>query len=228
MSIMAAAVIAAGTAQAVDLEVGGSAGADVVSAYVFRGATINKEWNVQPYIEVSASDVTLGTWGNFNTDPADTTRSAEFDEIDYYALWDLPLPEDQPVGLSLGYTEYTYPGGDLEADREIGIGLSVDTLLSPELFLGLGVDGPALNKGVYLGLSGSHDYEINEKATISGGATLGFELGDNVENTGVSYLQLVLGASYDIVGISFNYIVETDSDVLVVDEDWYVAFTIAI
>ena len=229
LSVMAAAVIAAGTAQAVDLDVSGSMGADVVSAYIFRGATVNDEWNVQPFVEAATHGVTAGAWWNWNTD------LENFDEVDFYVSWDVPLPEDQPLGLSIGYTNYDFPDyvrdGSVElegADREIQIGLSADVILQPTLFAGFGVDGPFLDKGIYLALGASHDYEINEKATISGGATLGFELGDNVTNTGASFLQLSLGASYDIIGITFNYIAETDDKVLVVDEDWYVAFSIAI
>ena len=41
-------------------------------------------------------------------------------------------------------------------------------------------------------------------------------------------MRLALGASYDIIGISLNYIVETDEEVLTVDENFYVAFSIKI
>ena len=99
-----------------------AAGVDVASAYIFRGATVLDEVVVQPYLEGAFYGVTVGTWANFNTD------SSQFDEIDYYASYELPLGEAAPVGVTIGYTEYTYPtavdelGAGLEADREASIG----------------------------------------------------------------------------------------------------------
>jgi uncharacterized protein (TIGR02001 family) len=196
-------------------DVTGSAGADITSAYIFRGGTVNDDMNVQPYIEASAYGVTVGTWANLNTD------ASQMDEIDYYISYDIPMSEDSPAGISLGYCEYTFPTGTedadpvtgatpaLEADREVSVTLSADAPLSPSLFVGYGLE---------------HDLDVTEDLAVSLGAALGYEAGDNFAENGFSHLTLSLGTGYGPFSFSLNYVVETDDDVLAVDEDFY--FTI--
>ncbi|MDA0989900.1 MAG: TorF family putative porin [Verrucomicrobia bacterium] len=221
----AALVCSAATVRAEDGSA--SAGADVVTAYIFRGVTINDDVNVQPWLEGSFYGVTIGTWANFNSKPS------QFDEIDYYAGYDLPL-EDSPVGLSLGYTEYTYPTAPApttdpvtgvvtgtEADREVSISASLDSILSPSLAVYFGLEGPFLDEGMYIELGLSHEVAVDDSLTVSGGATLGYEAGDNYVENGFSHLTLSLGASMGALAASVNYVVETDDKVLVVGEDFY-------
>ena len=227
------AALVAGTvviAPAFAEEVTGSAGADITSAYIFRGGTVNDDVNVQPYIEAAAYGVTVGTWANLNTD------ASQMDEIDYYISYDLPLSEDAPVGISVGYCEYTFPTGTedadpvtgatpaLEADREVSVTLSADAPLSPSLFVGYGFEGPFLDEGIYLELSLEHDLDVTEDLAVNLGAALGYEAGDNFDENGFSHLTLSLGSSRGPFSFSLNYVVETDDDVLAVDEDFY--FTI--
>lgn len=224
----AAAGLIAGT-PATAQEVTGSVGADVTSAYIFRGGTVNDEVNVQPYIEASVHGVTFGTWANFNTD------TEQFDEIDYYVGYDIPMPEDVPLGLSVGYTEYTFPTGTettvaldgtstttaLEADRELYASIGLDAILAPSLFVGYGLEGPFLDEGIYLELSAGHDLELSEEVALSLGAALGYEAGDNFAENGFSHLTLSVGSGFGPFSFSLNYVVETDDEVLVVDEDFF-------
>lgn len=221
-TVASLAVTAAMSLPALAEEVTGSAGADVTSAYIFRGGTVNDEVNVQPFIDASAYGVTVGTWANFNTD------ASQFDEIDYYVGYELPLGEDVPVSASLGYTEYTFPTGEddegvaLEADREISLSLGLDTLLAPSLFVGYGLEGPFLDEGIYIEASVGHDLEITEDLAVSLGASIGYEAGDNYDENGFSHALLSAGTGFGPLSISVNYVVETDSDVLEVDEDFFV------
>jgi hypothetical protein len=199
-----------------------SAGADVVSAYIFRGATVNDEVNVQPALGGSFYGASLGTWANFNTDVS------QFDEIDYTVGYGLPLGEESPMAVALGYTEYTYPtavdelGAGLEADREVSVGVTLSRVLfSPSATVFYGIEGPFLEDGLYIELKAGHKYALSEKAAVNGGVTVGLEEGDNVDNTGVSHVRLNVGASYGTLALGLNYIMETDSDVLAVDEDFY-------
>lgn len=205
----------------------GSVGVDVVSAYVFRGGTVNDEINVNPTAEATVRGITIGTWGNFNTD------ISEFDEVDLYAGYDLPL-KDAPIAASLGYTEYIYPGlaavaedGTVfvndEADRELSTTLSPsgEVMFSPSLFVGYGIQGPFLDDGLYLELSGSHEIPVSGELSVEAGAKLGYEAGDNFAENGLSHLTLSLGTGVGPANVSVNYVVETDEDVLTVDEDLY-------
>ena len=208
-----ALVVAGGMAHA---EAAASGGIDVNSAYIFRGATVNDEVNVTPYLEAALGDFTVGAWGNFNTD------SEQFDEIDVYVSYGISLGDG--ISGSIGYTEYTYPTvvmGEMgaEADREVSVGVSLDdVILAPSLTAYFGLEGPLLDEGVYIELAGSHDIEVAEQA-ITAGATLGYEAGDNVAETGFSHLTLSLGTDVGPVAVSVAYVVETDDTVLVVDED---------
>ncbi len=243
LTMLSGALLASVMVMGVNAEdVTGAVGVDINSAYIFRGGTVNDEVNVTPFIEATAYGVTFGTWGNLNTD------TEQFDEIDYYVSYEIPLAEDSPVSLGLGYTEYTFPTAvtavpdtragaaegatvnvGTEADREIGLTLGVDTLFSPSLFVGFGLEGPFLDEGIYLELSGGYDYELEDAGvTLNAGAALGYEAGDNFVENGFSHLTLSVGAAYDIGTLTLNYVVETDDDVLVVDEDFYISFGVAI
>jgi hypothetical protein len=203
-----------------------AASVDVASAYVFRGATINDKVNVQPSVEGTFYGVTLGTWGNLNTD------SKNIDEIDYYASYALPLG-DFPIGVSVGYTEYTYPtqtdtnGVGLEADREANVVATYEAKINDKLSLNetlggyFGLEGPFLDQGVHVELDSALAYAACDQSTISGGATIGSEFGDNFDNHGISYVQLNLSANYSLLNAAIHYVIETDSDIVNVDKEVY-------
>lgn len=230
-------VATAGIAQA-----GASAGLDVTDAYIFRGGTINDEVNVQPTLEATVEEgalagLTLGTWANFNTD------SEQFDEIDYYASYAIPLGEEKSA--SIGYTEYTYPNSTTSTTTGLGTGVSLTTVSATEadreISLSAGgvcpVTGADLNLGVFYGLDGAIDEQVYiqldagkgtdvcDEATLEGGITAGFianQADGSTADEGVSYVQLSLGTTImDLVTASVNYVIETDDAVLVVDEDLF-------
>lgn len=72
-----------------------STGADVVSTYVWRGVAYSGP-SLQPYLEVSAGSFTIGGWGSQGYDG--------FQEMDLYASYSFDF------GLSIGITDYYYPG----------------------------------------------------------------------------------------------------------------------
>ncbi len=215
-----------------------AAGVDVASAYIFRGGTVSDEISVQPTLEGTfgcplGGAMTLGVWGNLNTDVK------QFDEVDLYFSYALPLG-DIPFGLSLGYTEYTYPtavdeaGAGLEADREINIvsgyekGLNDTVTLNLGFSVNIGIDGPYLDEGLYLAAEAGLTQQVTDDFSLNYGAVLGAELGDNYEENGVSHLTLTLGASYRMLSAAVSYVVETDDKVLVVDEDVYGVVSLAL
>lgn len=119
-----------------------SGGVDIVSSYVWRGTKFGTGPAMQPYMEFSKGIFTIGTWGSycFTTDEAA--------EADLYVSFSLPF------GISLGLTDYYFPGSDyfrmggddsnhayeLNGGYEIGIfSLSANVMLNraPE---GVGVD----------------------------------------------------------------------------------------
>jgi uncharacterized protein (TIGR02001 family) len=199
----------------------------VTSAYIFRGATLNDEVNVQPGFETTALSglVTVGTWANFNTD------TSEFDEIDYYFSIPLPLGEESPVSVKVGYTEYTYPGTEGDADREpfVSFGTSVD-VIDLGLLVAYGVDG-LVDSSLYLQFDASTELPVAENIAVKLTSALGYSDPDEGES-GFSHLTLGTSVALGIpeteqtVSLGVSYVVETDKDVLEVDEDWF--FTVGL
>lgn len=73
-----------------------TAGADVYSNYVWRGSKLGTGPAIQPSVKLTAGGLTLGVWGSFD--------AAGYMEADPYISYSFPF------GLSLGITDYYYPG----------------------------------------------------------------------------------------------------------------------
>lgn len=226
---------------AVALTASAQVAVDVTSAYVFRGETFNDEVNVQPGFDTTAfgGAVSVGTWANFNTD------SSEFDEIDYFFGIPIPLGEDSPISVEIGYTEYTYPNtvdtdeetgeitGATASDREpyLSLGTEIEGI-ELGLLVAYGIDG-GIDKNLYLGLSAGTSIDVAENISLGMGAELGYLDPDGGES-GFSHLTLSVGTDIGIpetdyaVSIGLSYVVEMDDEVLAVDEDFFatVGFTL--
>lgn len=74
------------------------AGADIVSNYIFRGVKFGTGPAVQPFVEFSAGNFTLGSWGSFGV------TDNEAAEADLYLSYGFDF------GLSVGLTDYYFPG----------------------------------------------------------------------------------------------------------------------
>ncbi len=72
-----------------------STGVDIYSSYVWRGTNFSGP-SIQPYIDFSAGGFSLGAWGSQGYDG--------FQEMDLYMSYGFDF------GLSLGLTDYYYPG----------------------------------------------------------------------------------------------------------------------
>lgn len=83
-------------AQAQEEESSWSLGADLTTTYVWRGIYYSGP-SFQPYVEYSKGIFAIGAWGNQGFDG--------FQEMDLYASLSFDF------GLSLGLTDYYYPGG---------------------------------------------------------------------------------------------------------------------
>jgi uncharacterized protein (TIGR02001 family) len=187
-----------------------TAGVDLASAYIFRGTTVNKNPVLQPLLKVQSGGLTLGAWGNRALDAEDGELEQE---VDAFASFDIPF---ENLVLSLGYTEYMYPDSDFDNDQEVMLRISVPTRLNPTLAAFRGVGGGILNTNTYeLGLK--EDIFARSGFTGSLGGTLNYL--DREDGTdGFSHLTLSVGAAYQVLTASVNYVVETDKDVNDLDE----------
>ena len=195
---------------------------DIVSAYVFRGATENDNVAVQPGFEteILGGLATVGTWASFDTD------ASAFEEVDFYLIVPLPVGDSSPISADLVYTEYTFPGSEGDADRELGLEFGTE-VAGLDLGLGFfyGVDG-GIDGNLYIGLTVGHELALAENLALDLGAELGYLNPDEGES-GFSHLTLSAALGLVIPEIEFpvslgvSYVIETDSDVLKVDEDLF-------
>ncbi len=76
-------------------------GADLVSGYVWRGTKIHGA-SLQPFVSFGIGGFEIGAWGAYEI----ANISAVASEADLYASYGFDF------GLSLGLTDYYYPGGE--------------------------------------------------------------------------------------------------------------------
>jgi uncharacterized protein (TIGR02001 family) len=208
---MAVSAFAASSARAAEA----SAGVDLASAYVFRGETFNDGLVAQPYLEVSGLPIDLGVWANFDIDDYDgTINDGQFSEIDLYASYSVPV---DAVDLSIGYTEYTYPGAEGDADRELGIGLGLDLPLAPAVGVYYGLDG-GIDSDLYVDFGIGQDFELADGVGLSLGALVGYLSPDEGED-GFKQYELSASLSYDFISAGVTYVGQLDDEVLVDVED---------
>ncbi len=172
---------------------------DYVTDYIFRGAQLG-ETSVQPGIEVSVGDFTIGGWASTGIGENSVLSG---DEFDLYVGYSLSLSDT--IGLDLGATYYHYPqGGGFFATEggaagtyEISAGLSFDTALSPSVaaYYDLTIDAFTLEGGI------GHSVAAGENTSFDLGLTLGLVDGD-----GFSYEYGLASAS---LGYSFTDDVST-------------------
>lgn len=161
---------------------------DLASAYYYRGA-FTDGLTLQPGIEAWGFGVPekygvpgVGVWGNYGLNSPDgSSASSQFSEIQLYANYYLPTILDG-LDLSVGYTEYTYPVSELDADKEANVGI------------GYGVGGLALYVSAYLGVGGNftHDVYYSLSAYYTAFMTNGVELSAGVV---VGYYDPATGAA---------------------------------
>ncbi len=203
--MMAGMVMAGGQSMAE-----GSAGVDVATAYVFRGATFNDGLVVQPGAKVVNHGVTLGAWGNLDIDDYQgAVADNQFSEVDLYGSYALPI---DAVALSVGYTEYTYPGAEGEADREVSVSLGFSVPTAPSLALYYGVDG-GIDKALYVEGALSHSLALAGGVSLTLGAAVGYVEPDEGEG-GFSHYTASAGLGYACLSAKLMYVGQLDEDVL--------------
>ena len=131
-----AALIAPVAALAADVEVS----ADVLSAYMSRGATLNDEAVFQPDLYVAMPyGFDFELWATMDLTDNDKSCAPDtkgrWSEFDFILGWNAILPEDSPIGLRIYSTYYTYPQDTYDNDYDAGLALSGNCILNPTVTL---------------------------------------------------------------------------------------------
>jgi len=98
MSVISLAVLLGFVNLNAQTETSFDAGADIVSNYIWRGTKFGTGPAIQPYVEFSAGNFAIGSWGSFGF------TDNEAAEADLYLSYGFDF------GLSIGLTDYYYPG----------------------------------------------------------------------------------------------------------------------
>jgi hypothetical protein len=124
-----------------------TATASAVSQYMFRGLRLS-DGGVQPAVEMSTGNLTLGAWGNFPLD-GDKVPDSSDPEIDLYGSYSIPLAEQ--ITLAPGFTSYLFPNapesaGFYRSTFEPNIALSWTmpdgVKITPKVYYDLVLKGP--------------------------------------------------------------------------------------
>ncbi|MEX0721910.1 MAG: TorF family putative porin [Balneolaceae bacterium] len=167
-----------------------STGVDLYSTYVFRGVAFAGP-SIQPFVEFSSGGFAIGAWGSQGVDGivSGTGYSNGFQEMDLYAGYSFDS------GLSLGITDYYYPGSlYLEGDShafEINAGYGIaDFSLAANMII---------NEAASAGSAGNDLYF--EAGYSIGGADLFLGAGDGWHSTDGDFalVNVGIGTSKDIV-----------------------------
>ena len=139
-----------------------SLGGDLVSSYVWRGTKFGNGPAIQPYLELALGNFSIGGWGSY------CFTSNEAAEADLYLSYGFDF------GLSLGLTDYYFPGTEyFDYSTENGSHAF-------EINLGYEIDGFSI----------AANYILNEAGSAgSAGNDLYFEAG-----YGFKYFKLFAGA----------------------------------
>ncbi|SMO66558.1 TorF family putative porin [Gracilimonas mengyeensis] len=163
-----------------------STGVDLYSTYVFRGVAFSGP-ALQPYVEVSEGGFAIGAWGSQGIDG--TTGSLGFQEMDLYAGYSFDF------GLSLGLTDYYYPGTSWTDEDshafEINVGYSIENLSLAGNFI--------LNEATGAGSAGEDIYF--EAGYTVGAADLFIGAGDGWHSSDGNFalVNIGLGTSKELV-----------------------------
>ncbi len=185
-----------------------STGADITSAYFFRGILQEDQgFIVQPWIDATVqlsddSSLTFGIWNSFHDKQTGALAAGTgpdwWYEADLYISFATALTDT--LGFDITYTAYTSPNDAFGTISEFAFGLMYDDTamwegtaiasgLQPSMLIAVETDGQAdggSNEGIYLQLAIEPSCTLIESqdspVTLSVPITLGLSLGDYYED----------------------------------------------
>jgi len=145
-----------------------SASVSVMSQYVWRGIALSNGVVLQPSVDFNLGALNVNMWSNIDMDPMDTEESSYYSETDLTIGYSLPF---EAVNMGVGYIYYSL--GDPALDTH-EVYLSVDKELGPVTpYLNIYWDVDE-GSGVYAQLGADYSHDLNDRASLSVGAYLGY------------------------------------------------------
>ncbi len=216
--IVLAMVLASGSAWAADA----TATLDAMSAYVWRGITVNDSVVLQPMLDVSKNGFGANVWANYDLNDYhdDTPDDYEFSEVDLTLYYGFSV---QKLGITVGVIDYLFPAGGKDT-VEAYASLSYPLIggLSAAFDFYWDVDQVT---SYYTDLGLTYGMDLMDKLSLSLGAKIGYAGEDFAEyysggtDAGFHDYTLSAGLTYDLgaglkAGAKLAYTGSVDSDVL--------------
>ena len=207
---------------------------DALSGYTWRGGVLGADDKavLQPSLTVGfgESGVSVNVWGSFFAQ--NRTALESFDELDFTADYSGTLSEENGIGFSVGYIQYTFPNGGpgAEHSEEVYGSLSFDHAMAPsvtvyydfglikdfyatagigpEFPLGDGDNAPVLGIGASIGISGKKYGGSSGFNDVTLSASIGWASGNISFTPSVGYSYADDGVNADNssfwIGVSFG------------------------
>ena len=206
-----------------------SVGVDVNSAYVWRGATFNDGFVIQPNVDVSKGGFGVNVWGNFDIDDYNGALDEyEFSEIDLTLSYGFDMG---PIGTTVGMIVYMFPCTEEQSDalttEELFISLGTDLFAGISGGLDIYYDADEAAGDIYGNLSLGYSASLGEKASLDLGAAMGYIMyNDDAGDDGLFDYLLSAGLGYSLtddlsIGVSLNYADSFDEDRLETDTNLF-------
>lgn len=153
-------------------ETSGSASADIMSHYVWRGQRLSDDFVIQPSIGITNGGFGANIWANWDDAVSDASDSG-ITETDYTLNY--TFSKDK-LGFDVGYIYYAFQAPAVDT-QEIYLGISYDTILSPSATLYYDFDE---GEGAFLVLAIGHSLELPGSAALNLGASASYNFGNAV------------------------------------------------
>jgi hypothetical protein len=150
-------IVALSAAHAEETNIAGSASADVMSNYVWRGQKLSNASVVQPSVGITYGGFGANLWANYDTD------TNEHNETDLTLSYSFPIDK---LGIDVGYIYYGLEG--VNDTQEIYLAVSYDVLLRPSLTVYYDFDQ---GDGSFIVASIGHSFELTDKVALNLGAS---------------------------------------------------------
>lgn len=177
VTVLVMVLIVFTAAYAEETSVSGSASADIMSNYVWRGQKLSNAYVIQPAVGISYGAFGASIWGNYDSDKLETTSGTESDHGEFNEV-DFTLSYSRTVGdftVGGGYIYYAFDGAN--DTQEVYLTGAYNGMLSPTLTVYYDYDE---GNGAFIIASAGHSFELPRKMSLNLGASASYNIKNKI------------------------------------------------
>ncbi|MCK5451585.1 MAG: hypothetical protein KAI70_07460 [Candidatus Omnitrophica bacterium] len=208
---------------------------DFCTKYIWRGQNLGEEPVLQNDYSLSKYGITLDLWTSYtlnNDKSKDGGRYSEYTEVDYTIDYSFSPAELlglmgsdsweylEPLGVSIGYTYYTFPNVDWDSNgfdtHEVYVGASYDCLLQPSFTWYWDVED---GKGSYYQAGIGHTFEFEQGISADLGMTIAYN--DEQWTTASGWSDMNFSGGVSIPVLTYFTVTPSVGYSVILDRDTY-------